>query len=186
MTPRLHWRPGPRCCATDILVASLLLGLVGCHKLAPFVPTPIPVAHRMLELAEVTKDDVVYDLGSGDGRIVIAAARKYGAKAIGIEIDPHLVQRSRQAALRAEVDHLVRIRQQDLLKADFSDATVVTLYLGPNANLRLRPILQRQLKPGARIVSNDFAMEGWQPEVEEEIYDEGVLYTLYLWRVSGP
>jgi len=138
----------------------------------------------MLELARVTKDDVVYDLGSGDGRIVIAAARKYGARAVGFEIDPELVRVARENAKQVRADHLVEIRQQDLLTADFSNATVVTIYLGPSSNLRLRPILRRQLRPGARIVSHEFDMGSWEPDLTEEVADSGDTYTIHLWRIA--
>jgi len=157
------------------------------EKLAPFVPTPMAVVEKMLEIAEVKSGDVVYDLGSGDGRIVIAAARRYGVRAVGFEIDPELVRLSRENARRAGVSHLVEFRQEDILKADLSQATVVTLYLFPEANRLLRPILWRQLKPGARIVSNDFDMDDWQADKVEAVQDpaEGLFYTLYLWRMDS-
>ena len=116
-------------------------------KLAPSVSTPMKVVERMLSLAGVQSDDVVYDLGSGDGRIVITAAKKYGARAVGFEIDPRLVDESRNSVRRAGVQDLVEIRQQDILQADLSGATVVTLYLFPEANRLLRPRLWSQLKP---------------------------------------
>lgn len=173
-------------------------------ELAPFVSTPMEVVQAMLELAEVTGNDVLYDLGSGDGRIVITAAKQYGARAVGFEIDPALVQESRENVRDAGVDHLVEIRQQDALGADFSQATVVTLYLFPDANLMLRPLLQRQLRVGARVVSSQFDMGDWQADDFVDIQvrpvdsdgehdgDEDVLlrgpeeesYTLYLWRIS--
>ena len=144
------------------------------------------IVESMLELAEIKRGDVVYDLGSGDGRIVIAAARRYGVRAVGFEIDPRLVQTAREEARRAGVDHLVTFRQQDLLTADLSPATVVTLYLFPEANRLLRPRLQQQLKPGSRVVSNDFDMEDWKPDKKEFVDDpaDGVTYTLYLWRIG--
>jgi len=148
------------------------------------VPTPRPVVERMLELAAVTRDDVVYDLGSGDGRIVIAAAQKYGARGVGFEIDPELLQQARQNARRARVDHLVEFRQQDLLTATFSDATVVVLYLGPSANFRLRPKLQRELSAGARVLSHEYDMGSWEPDLREEVTTSGGTRTIYLWRIS--
>jgi predicted RNA methylase len=117
----------------------------------PFIPTPIGVVDQMLELAEVKKADVVYDLGSGDGRIVIRAAKKYGARAVGIEIDRELIAQSRKAAKTEGVSHLVEFRSEDALKADLSPATVVTLYMLPWFNAAVRPNLQKMLKPGARI-----------------------------------
>jgi precorrin-6B methylase 2 len=130
----------------------------------PFVATHIDIVHRMLELARVTKDDVVCDLGSGDGRIVIAAAKRYGARGIGVEIDPALIEEARQNADSAGVGHLVEFRQGDLFQADIGDATVITLFLGPALNERLRPKLFAELRPGTRIVSHFFEMGDWQPD----------------------
>src|SRR5229473_4404813 len=140
-----------------VLFACLLvLGL--CHfaraqeslpfEQVPYVPTPIEVVDRMLEFGAVKKGDIVYDVGSGDGRIVIEAAKKYGAKGIGIEMDGQLVELARGKAKQEGVDHLVEFRQADALKADVSPATVITLYMLPSFNKRLRPLLERQLKPG--------------------------------------
>ncbi|NIO11243.1 MAG: methyltransferase domain-containing protein [Deltaproteobacteria bacterium] len=155
-------------------------------ELAPFVPTPMEVVEKMLELARLTRSDTIYDLGSGDGRIVITAAKKYGTRAIGFEIDPDLVQESQNNAVNEGVGHLVQIREQDLMTADFSKATVVTIYLHPDSNLLVRPLLEKQLKPGARIVSNEFAMGDWQPDVIQEVADSrGDIFTVYLWRIKG-
>jgi predicted RNA methylase len=153
-------------------------------NLGAFVPTPPEVVERMLELAETTKDDVVYDLGSGDGRIVILAAKRYGARGVGVEIDPRLVWFSDRAAKREGVTHLVRFLHQDALTVDVSPATVVTLYLTPEANLSLRPMLQKQLRPGARVVSHAHYMGDWVPErVERIIARSGGEHTVYLWRI---
>ena len=153
--------------------------------IAPYVPTPQEVVDRMLELAQITPSDVVYDLGSGDGRIVITAAAKYGAKAVGFEIGADLVKRSRANIKEAGVEHLVEIREEDIRNADLSPASVVTLYLYPGANLRLRSMIQEQLKPGARVVSHQFTMGTWKPERVEQITDSaGILRTLYLWRIG--
>jgi cyclopropane fatty-acyl-phospholipid synthase-like methyltransferase len=130
-----------------------------------YVPTPQPVVDAMLELAKVKRSDVVYDLGSGDGRIVITAAKKYGASGVGFEIDPALVKKARANAAAAGVSDRVRFVTQDLFTADLSRASVVTLYLLQSINERLRPKLVRQLKPGARIVSHVFNMgPEWPPE----------------------
>lgn len=145
----------------------------------PYVPTPQHVVDRMLELAEVTEDDVVYDLGSGDGRIVITAAEEYGARGVGIEIDSQRVQDARENAREAGVENLVEFQQGDLFEADISEATVVTLYLLPSVNLQLRPKLFEELDPGTRVVSHDFDMDGWEPEVQEEMGSN----TLFLWRI---
>ena len=157
----------------------------------PFVPTPIEVVDRMLELAEVKKGDVVYDLGSGDGRIVIRAAKKYGARGVWIEIDLELVERSHRNAEEEGVSHLVEFRVEDALKVDVSSATVVTLYMLPWFNAKLRPILQQQLKPGVRVVAHDFDIEGWTPTKVEKLSTienkaGGALHqhTLYLWRIE--
>jgi SAM-dependent methyltransferase len=155
-------------------------------SLAPYVPTPQDVAERMLELAGVTKTDVVYDLGSGDGRIVITAAKKYGARGVGVDIDPERVAESQANARAAGVENLVTFRQEDAMTVDVSGATVVTLYLLSSSNLKLRPILTKQLRPGARIVSHAFSMGDWRPDKVDTFTDaNGSTRTLYLWRVTG-
>lgn len=155
-------------------------------SLAPYVPTPQEVVERMLELADVTAKDVVYDLGSGDGRLVITAAKKYGARGVGIDIDPARVAEARANARTAGVEHLVQFVEGDALEADVSEATVVTLYLLSSSNLRLRPLLTRQLRPGARIVSHAFGMGDWTPERTEAFKDaNGATRTLYLWKTDG-
>ena len=126
----------------------------------PFVPTPIDVVDRMLEMVQVKIGDVIYDIGSGDGRIVIQAAKK----GVGIEIDPELVQKARDNAFREKVDHLVEFRVQDAFTADVSPASVVTLYMLPEFNAKLRPLLEKQLRPGSRVVSHDFEIQGWVPD----------------------
>ncbi len=151
----------------------------------PFIPTPIEVVDRMLELAEVKKGDMIYDLGSGDGRIIIRAAKKYDARGVGVEIDPDLVRRSQNNAWQEKVDHLVEFREQDALTVEVSAATVVTLYMLPEFNAKLRPIFERQLKPGTRVVSHDFPIEGWTPMRVEKM--RGNLlhdHTIYLWKIE--
>jgi SAM-dependent methyltransferase len=143
-----------------------------------FIATPDRIVDRMLELAEVRPDDRVHDLGCGDGQILIAAARKYGAKAVGIEIDPKLVEQARENVKKAQLEHLVTIRQGDIFKEDFRDATVVTLYLLSDLNVKLMPKL-RQLREGSRIVSHSFGMKGARPEKVETVLGKKV----YLWRV---
>jgi SAM-dependent methyltransferase len=135
----------------------------------PFVPTPVEVVDRMLEMARVTPADVVYDLGSGDGAIIIRAAQKFGARGVGIEIDADLVRKAQANAYRDKVEHLIEFRVQDALSVDVSEATVVTLYMLPEFNAKLRPILDRQLKPGARVISHDFPVEGWVPDRTERV-----------------
>jgi SAM-dependent methyltransferase len=145
----------------------------------PFVRTPQRVVTRMLEVANVSEDDVVYDLGSGDGRIPITAAQTYGARGVGIEIKSGLVQKARQRAKMAGVADRVEFRQQDLFEADFSDATVVTLYLLPDVNTKLRPILFEQLEPGTRVVSHGFDMNAWEADRVVQVDNT----YLYLWTI---
>jgi SAM-dependent methyltransferase len=135
----------------------------------PFVATPVEVVDRMLEMARVTPADVVYDLGSGDGAIIIRAAKKFGARGVGIEIDADLVRRAKATAFKEKVEDLIEFRVQDALSVDVSRATVVTLYMLPEFNAKLRPILDRQLKSGARVVSHDFPVEGWVPDRTERV-----------------
>ena len=148
-----------------------------------FVPTWEPIVYQMLELARVSKDDVVYDLGSGDGRIVILAAQKYGARGVGIELDAKLVEISRQVARDAQVADRVRFIEGDLFTADISDATVVTLFLSPSVNGELEPKLRRELKPGTRVVSHQFGIGKWAPEKTVRAKEDGT--DLFLWRVPG-
>jgi SAM-dependent methyltransferase len=145
----------------------------------PYVQTPPRIVERMLRVAEVTERDTVYDLGSGDGRIAIAAAREFGAHAVGVEIVPRLVDEARRNAREAGVADRVTFRQGDLFEADLSGATVVTLYLLPDVNRRLRPRLLRQLDPGDRVVSHDFHMGEWLPDRTIKTGD----HTIYRWRV---
>jgi SAM-dependent methyltransferase len=150
---------------------------------APYVPTPQVVVDQMLAMAEMGPNDVIYDLGSGDGRVVITAAQKFGARGIGIEIDPELVAQATANAQAAGVSDRVQFREEDLFTADFRDATVVTLYLLPDVNLRLRPILLTQLKPGTRIISHSFNMGDWEPEEVEVVRGPSKLHILYKWTV---
>ena len=170
------------------LAAAVLLSLtaVAAHAQppapsldVPFVPTPAEAVSAMLKLAGVKKDDVVYDLGSGDGRIVIAAARQYGARGVGIDIDPARIAEGERNAAAAGVATRVRFVRQDLFDADIRDATVVTLYLLPRLNQRLRPKLLAELKPGTRVVSYGFDMGEWAPDRALEVGSS----TVYLWVI---
>src|SRR6476646_3852563 len=177
-----------------ITAAALLTGLAApspsltpTHQnLAPFIPTPDDVVDRMLALAKVTRDDVVYDLGCGDGRIPIAAAKKYGARGVGLDIDSHLIEVAKSNAKTAGVEGLVQFQLQNVLTADVSSATVVTLYLLSSSNERLRPMLTHQLKPGARIVSHAFSMgRDWPADaIDQFVSARGDEVTLYLWKVK--
>ena len=156
----------------------------GDPSFAPFVVTPLDVVQEMLKLAEVRQSDVVYDLGSGDGRIVITAAREYGARGTGFELEPDLVRRARDDASRAGVGDLVEFHVQDVLTVDLTGATVVTIYLSREANLKLRPRLLSQLRPGSRVVSHQFDMGDWRPSRILNYRDtSGGEHTLLLWRI---
>jgi cyclopropane fatty-acyl-phospholipid synthase-like methyltransferase len=145
-----------------------------------YVPTPQNIVEAMLELAHVTAADVVYDLGSGDGRIPITAARKYGARGVGIEIDPLYLRYANDNVAKAGVGNRVRFLNQDLFEADISEATVVTLFLLPRINEQLAPKLKRELRPGTRVVSHQFTMgDQWPPEQTQEINS----LTIYLWTI---
>jgi SAM-dependent methyltransferase len=155
-------------------------------QLAPYVPTPQEVVDRMLQLAQVSKGDVIYDLGCGDGRIPITAAKRFGARGVGVDIDPQRIAEANANAKKEGVTHLVSFKLQDAMTTDVSDATVVTLYLLSASNLKLRPILTKQLKPSARIVSHAFSMGDWQPDKVDTFVDtSGTTRTLYLWKADG-
>jgi SAM-dependent methyltransferase len=155
-------------------------------RLAPFVATPPEVVERMLSLARVGAGDVVYDLGCGDGRIVIAAAKRFGARGVGIDLDPNLIRSAEEAAAREGVSDRVEFRVGNLLDADVSKASVVALYLLAASNIRLRPQLVRQLAPGARIVAHNFGMGDWEPDAVETFRDAaGMNRTIYLWTIGG-
>ncbi len=146
-----------------------------------FVPTPQEVVDRMLELVNVTEDDVVYDLGCGDGRIVVTAAKRYGCRALGVDIDPQRVEESLENVRENNVEHLVEIQEGDIFQLDLTPASVITLYLLPELNVRLIPQLEK-LKPGTRIVSHAFDMRGMKPDKIETIEAErGTSHRVYLW-----
>lgn len=145
-----------------------------------YVPTPQEVVDEMLALAKVTKDDVIYDLGSGDGRIPITAAQKFGTRAVGIDINPERIREANENAQKAGVTDRVQFLNQDLFTSDISEATVVTLYLLPELNVKLRSQLFQQLKPGTRIVSHDFDMGEWKPERVVQTQEGS---TIYYWVI---
>lgn len=144
-----------------------------------YVPTPQELVEDMLRLADVKTGDVVFDLGSGDGRIAVTAARKYGVRAVGIDIDPERIREANENAKKNRVEKLVEFRNEDLFKADFKDASVITLYLLPELNLKLRPRLWAELRPGTRIVSHQFDMGDWVPEKKLESNGR----TVYFWTI---
>ncbi len=149
----------------------------------PFVPTPERVVDEMLRMANVTGKDVLYDLGSGDGRIVITAAKRFGTRGVGIDIDPERIREANENAQKAGVTHLVKFVEGDIFQADISEATVVTLYLLPAVNLQLRPKLLRELRPGTRIVSHNYDMGDWKPQRTRRLQVDGSEHVVYLWTV---
>ena len=176
-----------------LLTLAAAVSVAGCARLrghfagpdAPFVPTPEAVSLEMLKVAGVGPDDVVFDLGSGDGRVVITAARDFGARGVGVEIDPKLVNVSRDAALAAGVAPRVTFLWQDLFVTELTAATVVTLYLSEDVNVRLRPKLLRELAPGTRVVSHDFEMGDWEPDRTQPVRSRSRAHRLYLWVVPA-
>ena len=195
MSPREYNLHANRARRPELLLTAVLTGVAllmplpvaaQSRNLAPYVPTPADVVERMLVLAKVGPRDVVFDLGCGDGRIVITAAQKFGARGVGIDIDANLINQAEANAKAAGVDRRVKFLVQDAMTVDVSDATVVTLYLLSASNVRLRPILTRELRRGARIVSHSFAMGDWEPEVVDTFRDaNGTSRTLYLWTTDG-
>lgn len=177
-----------------LVVAGVLWGLgAGAQTPAPvrapdvpYVPTTEPAVEAMLKLAKVGRSDVVYDLGCGDGRIVIAAARKFGARGVGIDINPERIAEARANAKKAGVEHLVKFIEQDLFEADIREASVVTLFLLNHVNMKLKPKLLADLKAGTRVVSNTFDMGDWKADVEQSLDDSDAGYLsshFYLWII---
>ncbi len=159
-------------------------GRADAVDLAPWVPSPDAVVDEMLRLGNVGRGDVLYDIGCGDGRIVITAARKFGARGVGIDIDPKMVAESEANAKSARVTGLVKFIAMDATKADVSEATVVTMYLLPESNALMRPILEKQLKPGARVVTHNYAIPGWETKEVQSVSlkdETGVDHTVYLY-----
>lgn len=179
--------------AAAVPAASLLYGQAAKPRRdpdVPYVPTTEEAVKEMLKLADVKKSDIVYDLGCGDGRIVIAAAKTYGARGVGIDINPVRIGEAKENAKKAGVENMVRFEENDLFQADFHEATVVTLFLLSNINLKLRPRLLAQLKPGTRVVSNTFDMGDWKPLREAKVggADEEDSYlsrNLFLWTIPA-
>jgi hypothetical protein len=179
---------------------TLLAGLIGiavlaytfsqevwdAEKLAPYYPTPHRVAEKMLELGELKPGELLYDLGSGDGRIVVLAAQQFQARAVGFEIDLHLVHQSRSRIAESGLQDQARIEKQDLMSADFSQPDLVTVYLLPGANEKIRPLLETQMRPGSRVVSHDFVFDGWTLDKTVTLWDETEWvkgeHRIYLYR----
>jgi SAM-dependent methyltransferase len=172
------------------LVAVMLLGAACAGQPAGtldilYVATPEQVGIEMLRLAAVRAGDVVYDLGSGDGRLVIAAASEFGARGVGVELDAKLVQDSRESALKAGVADRTEFLWQDIFQTDIAPATVVALYLRQDVNLKLRPKLLRELRPGTRVVSHDFDMGDWRPDRTVRVKGPTREHTIYLWTIPS-
>jgi ubiquinone/menaquinone biosynthesis C-methylase UbiE len=173
-----------------LLAVTFLSGLpasaqrFGKEDLAPYIPTPMAVVERMLEVAHIHSSDVVYDLGSGDGRIVIAAAQKFGAKGVGVEINPDLCKRAELEIHQKGLDGRVTMIHGSALQVDLSPATVVTMFLLTSSNDRLKPNLERFLKPGTRVVSNQFPIRGWKARDVIRISASGMPHTLYLYEIG--
>ncbi len=176
--------------AALVVAYALPAGLIGVARAqaqdevarqldVPYVPTPVPVVDAMLDLAKVNKADVVYDLGCGDGRIVVRAATRFGCRGVGVDLNPERVKEAKANALRANVTELTRFEVGDVFEFDFSGATVVTMYLLPSVNLKLRPRLLKELKPGTRLVSHDFHMGDWAAEVTRDVGRSRI----YLWTI---
>jgi SAM-dependent methyltransferase len=178
-----EFRPLLRPLLAVVFSTSIAIGTAQAQvKLdVPYVPTPQAVVDRMLTLAKVTADDFVIDLGSGDGRILIAAAKKYGARGFGVDIDPRRIAEANANARKAGVEDRVTFRQQDLFQTSLGEATVLTMYLLQSVNLKLRPRILKELRPGARVVSHAFHMGNWAPDRHEVVDDNDV----YLWIVPA-
>ncbi|MBC7802486.1 MAG: class I SAM-dependent methyltransferase [Candidatus Parcubacteria bacterium] len=168
-----------------LLAAALVAAPAAAQNRHPdviYVPTPQETVEDMLRLVDVKRGDVLYDLGSGDGRIPVTAAKKYGIRGVGIDIDPYRIKEANENARKAGVTKLVEFRNEDLFKTNFKEATVVTLYLLPELNVKLRPRLLAELRPGTRIVSHQFDMGDWPPEKKLETNGR----TIYFWTVPDP
>ena len=171
-----------------LLISPILAQSTAPRPEVPYLPTTQVAVEAMLKLAGVTANDVVYDLGCGDGRIVITAAKLYGAHGVGIDIDPQRIQEANENAKKAGVENLVRFEENDLFKANIREASVVTLFLLTSVNARLRPKLLQELRPGTRVVSNTFDMGDWKPDKEFAVDtgDEGYFSRkLYLWTIPA-
>ena len=154
------------------------------NRLAPYVPSPQNVVEEMLRSAKVKVGETVYDLGSGDGRVVITAAQKFGAKAVGVEIGPKEVKLSREKIAQAKLEDRVKIIEEDMMKVDLSGADVVTIYLLTSSNDLLRPHLEKQLKPGARVVSHDYPIRGWKEVRIDEVEAYKRVHRLYVYEIA--
>lgn len=186
----VRYQLDPKTSYTFRRYGELLDIYVGSHSrtdapdLAPFKASPMTIVDAMLTLGKVGGNDVLFDLGCGDGRIVVAAAQRFGTRGVGVDIDADLIEKSNINAEKAGVEDLVDFRVEDAMKVDFSSATIVTLYLIPDSLALLRPKMERQLKPGTRVVSHNYAVSGWEPVQTETTPDEtGLNHTIYLYQL---
>lgn len=154
------------------------------NNLAPYIPSPEKVVDKMLEAGHVKAGDVLYDLGSGDGRIVIAAAQKYHARAVGVELRSDLCKATEARIRKLGLEGQVSLIHGDLMKVDLSPADIVTIYLLTSSNSRLRPNLEKYLKPGARVVSSDFEIRGWSPRDVQYVNAGGLMHTIYVYEIA--
>ncbi len=182
----------PRLVGRGLLAAFICLSVVPAfaqpgpprgQNLAPYVPSPQNVVEQMLLLSGLKSGETLYDLGSGDGRIVITAAQKFHAKAVGVEISERLVRAANENIKTAGVEARARIVQSNMLDVDLSDADVVTLYLLTSSNDQIKPNLEKYLKPGARVVSHDFAIRGWKPAAVEHVLAHNREHTIYVYHM---
>ncbi len=197
-TNRLFRRPEPKMALSPkaswlvilILAAALPAGAqketYNPRSMAPYVPTPLNVVHRMLKLGEVKNGDMLFDLGSGDGRIVITAAQDYGAKAVGVELDSDLAERANARIKELNIGDRANVLHADLMEVDLRTASVVTLYLLSSSNMQLRPKLEEDLKPGSRVVSHDFQIMGWTPVKTETIKADARDHKIFVYVVGKP
>lgn len=153
-------------------------------SLAPFVPSPQPIVERMLDAASLKPGETLYDLGCGDGRVLITAARKFGAKAVGVELSDKLVEQAKAAIRDSKVEDLASVVHGNLLEVDLSRADVVTLYLLTESNAKLKPRLEKYLKPGSRVVSHDFEIKGWKPVRVEEVAAHRRAHKIYVYQIG--
>jgi ubiquinone/menaquinone biosynthesis C-methylase UbiE len=186
---RIRSRAGLACLASLIPAAAVLAieppktGMPGPQKLAPYVTSPQPIVEKMLELSRLKSGETLFDLGCGDGRILFSAARNYGAKAVGVELSPTLVKRALQMTESQGLQDQVKVIEGDMMGVDVSQANVVSLYLMTDANEQLRPKLERELRPGARVVSLEFKIKGWKPSKVEKFEVHRHPYTMYLYEM---
>jgi ubiquinone/menaquinone biosynthesis C-methylase UbiE len=170
--------------SSTIFLALALSAAAPAQKLAPYVTSPQPIVEKMLELAGLKSGETLYDLGCGDGRILFSAARNFGARAFGVELSPTLVKRAQQMAESQGLQDQIKVIQGDMMQVDVSSANVVALYLMTDANEQLRPKLERELKPGARVVSLEFKIKGWKPARVEKVEAHRHPYTIYVYEIA--